>query len=175
MRIGIFADAHDHRDNICRAVAEFNRRDCQLVIFAGDFVSTFAIPPLRQLRCPLVASFGDNEGNKTGIRGGIRIIGKVFEPPFCLRAADGTRIAVTHQWELLGGIVDDCEVVIFGHTHKPCIQRDAAGRLLINPGETSGWTYRRPSVVVLETATMEAEILWLPELGAPPDDGEDSR
>ena len=35
MRIGVFADAHDHIDNVRRAVIEFNRRGCGLVIFAG--------------------------------------------------------------------------------------------------------------------------------------------
>ena len=60
MKIGIFADTHDHLDNLRAAVAEFNRRECDLVLFAGDLVSTFAIPPLRKLKCRLIASFGDN-------------------------------------------------------------------------------------------------------------------
>ena len=85
MRIGIFADSHDHLDHLRAAVAEFNRRECQLVLFAGDFVSTFAIPPLRKLNCRLLASFGDNEGNKLGICGGMQIIGEVGEPPFGVR------------------------------------------------------------------------------------------
>ena len=64
MRIGVFADTHDHLDNIRRAVEYFNRAECEYVIFAGDFVSTIAVPPLRNLTCPLVGCFGDNEGNK---------------------------------------------------------------------------------------------------------------
>ena len=54
MRIGIFADSHDHLNYIRRAVELFNQRECELVVFAGDLVSTFAIPPLRKLNCPLV-------------------------------------------------------------------------------------------------------------------------
>ena len=30
MIIGLFADTHDHLDNIRRSVAEFNRRNCEL-------------------------------------------------------------------------------------------------------------------------------------------------
>lgn len=159
MRIGVFADTHDHLDNIRRAVEEFNRRECELVVFAGDFVSTFAIPPLRQLNCRLVASFGDNEGNRVGIRGGMQIIGEVGDPPFGFRTPDGVRILVTHQLELLRGMTEGSDVIIYAHTHKPSIRRDASGRLLLNPGETSGWTYRRPSVAILETDPLEAEIL----------------
>lgn len=164
MRIGIFADVHDHLDHCRSAVEEFNRRECALVVFAGDFVSTFVIPVLRGLNCRLVGCYGDNEGNKVGLAGGLRIVGTVGEPPLGFRAADGTRIVVTHQYELLRGDVDGADVVIFGHTHKPSIDRDAAGRLFINPGETSGWTYRRPTIALLDTAAREAEIIALPAM-----------
>lgn len=161
MLIGIFADTHDHLDNIRRAVAEFNRRQCELAVFAGDFVSTFAIPPLRKLNCRLVASFGDNEGNKVGLRGGLEIVGEVSEPPFGFSTADGTKILVTHQLELLKGQEEGSDVVIYAHTHRPRVHRDQCGRLWINPGETSGWTYRKPSIAVLDSSVMEAKIISL--------------
>ncbi|MFV2066697.1 MAG: metallophosphoesterase [Pirellulales bacterium] len=161
MLIGLFADTHDHLDNLRLAVARFNQLRCELVIFAGDFVSTFAIPPLRKLNCPLVASFGDNEGNKRGIRGGLRIVGEVAEPPFGFRAADGTRILVTHQRELLRGMEEGADVIIYAHTHRPSIVRDASDRLWINPGETSGWTYGQPSIALLNTSAMRAEVIEL--------------
>jgi putative phosphoesterase len=161
MLIGIFADAHDHLDNLRRAVALFNDRGCDLVVFAGDLVSTFAIPPLRRLNCPLVASFGDNEGNKLGIYGGMQIIGPIGEPPFCVRCEDGTRLLITHQRERLRGEVDGVDVVIYAHTHRPRIGRDDQGRLWINPGETSGWTFGDPTVVLLETETHRAELVRL--------------
>ncbi len=164
MRIGVFADIHDHLDHARAAIEEFNRRECELVVFAGDFVSTFVVPVLRGLRCRLVGCFGDNEGNKVGLAGGLRIVGTVGEPPLGFRAADGTRIVVTHQLELLRDDYEGADVVVFGHTHKPSVRRDEVGRLFVNPGETSGWTYRRPSVAILETEPCDAEIVWLPPL-----------
>lgn len=161
MLVGIFADTHDHLDNIRIAVAEFNAARCELAVFAGDFVSTFAIPPLRKLQCPLVGCFGDNEGNKLGLTGGLRIIGVVGEPPLCYRAADGTRFLMGHMHRQLRDMSGDFEVAVYGHTHRPSISRDDEGRLWINPGETSGWTFGTPSVALLDTATMNAEILWL--------------
>lgn len=164
MRVGIFADTHDHLDNIRLAVAEFNRRECEVVLFAGDLVSTFAIPPLRKLNCPMIASFGDNEGNQVGIRGGMQIIGEIGDPPFCSRLGDGTRVLITHQRELIREPVDGVHVIVYAHTHKPRIHRDHASRLWINPGETSGWTYRNPSIAILDTKSMDAEIIWLKDV-----------
>ncbi len=168
MRIGIFADTHDHLDHIRLAVEQFNRLECELVVFAGDFVSTFAIPPLRKLNCPMIAAFGDSEGNRDGIRAGMRIIGEVGVPPFGFRTADGTKILLTHHYDLVKNVVDGADVVIYSHTHRPSIQRDSHGILYINPGETCGWTYRKPSIALLETSTMEADIVDLPAMASPP-------
>ena len=164
MRIGIFADAHDHVDNVRRAVAEFNRSGCELVVFAGDFVSPIVIPPLRKLHCPVLACFGDNEGNRTGIVGGMRIIGSVGDPPFGFKTPDGIRILVTHTLEMLRGRIEGCDVVISAHSHRSGITSDDDSRIFINPGETSGWTYRKPSVAILNTNPLEASLVSLPEL-----------
>ncbi len=161
MIIGVFADTHDHLENIRRCVAHFNQRRCDLVVFAGDLVSTFAVPPLRELSCPLVASFGDNEGNKIGIRGGMEIIGEIHDPPFGYCAADGTRLLITHQLELLRHDYAGSDVVIFAHTHRPLIRRDGQGRLFLNPGEAIGWTYGQATVAQLDTVSMQAEIVEL--------------
>jgi putative phosphoesterase len=170
MRIGIFADAHDHVDNVRRAVREFNRAGCEQVIFAGDFVSPIVVPPLRKLGCPMIACFGDSDGNKVGITGGMRIIGEVGEAPFGIRLRDGTRILLAHALEDVRELIDGADVVIFAHTHRPVIQRDAKGRLLVNPGETSGWTYRKPSIAIVDTQPLEARIINLPEMPPIPED-----
>ena len=163
MRIGIFADAHDHVDNVRRAVVEFNRAGCELVVFAGDFCSPIVVPPLRKLNCPVLACFGDNDGNRTGIAGGMRIVGDLGEPPFGFRTPDGVRVLVTHVPQDLRGLTEGGDVIIHAHSHRAGIERDSAGRLLVNPGETSGWTYRKPSIAVLNTDPLEARLIFLPE------------
>lgn len=159
MRVGIFADSHDHLDNLRLAVTHFNETGCELVLFAGDLVSTFAVPPLRRLRCPFIGCFGDNEGNKVGLLAGFSFVGQMDEPPVRFTASDGTRFVVCHMQRQLRGQPDDWDIAIFGHTHKPRIQTDDCGRLLINPGETSGWTFGRPTVVLLETTTRRTEVI----------------
>lgn len=164
MRIGVFGDTHDHVDNVRRAVYHFNAEKCEAVLFVGDFVSPLVVPSLRKLKCPMLACFGDSDGNKTGIAGGMRIVGQVGEPPFCYQAPDGTRILITHIPEMVRGVDDDCQVVVSSHTHKPSIRKDEEGRLYLNPGETGGWVYRRPTIAILETNPLEARIIKLPEM-----------
>ncbi len=159
MRIGIFADTHDHLGNIRLAVERFNAAQVELVLFAGDLVSTFCVPPLRNLQARIVACYGDNEGNKVGLQSGFRIVGQLSEPPVYLTTDDGTRFVLTHMKRQLRGLDADYDIAVFGHTHKPRIERDHQGRLLINPGETSGWTFGRPTIVLLETSTREATIV----------------
>ena len=163
MLIGIFADSHDHLDHIRKAVEVFNNAGCELVVFAGDLVSSFAVPPLRALNCKVIACFGDNEGNKTGVAAGMKIIGSLGEPPFGFKTADGKRVLLAHMDRSLRDMGGEFDVAIYAHTHKPSITHDEQGRLFINPGETSGWSYGKPSVALLDTRTMEARIVWLNE------------
>lgn len=159
MRIGIFADSHDHLENIRLAVEYFNRTACEYVVFAGDLVSTMAVPPLRKLACPFVGCFGDNEGNRTGLLGGIRIVGTLAVPPFGFRAPDGTRFIIAHRYAELKGVGGEFDVAVYAHTHRPRIHCDDLGRLHVNPGETSGWTFGRPTVAVLDTAGLQAQVI----------------
>ena len=161
MLIGIFADSHDHLDNLRLAVQRFNEAHCDVVLFAGDLVSTFAVPPLRKLLCPLVGCFGDNEGNKSGLLAGFSIVGVLGEPPFCYAAPDGTRFLLAHMERQFRGAEGDFDVAVYAHTHRPGVSRDERGRLFINPGETSGWTFGRPTVVLFDTKTMQANIVEL--------------
>jgi putative phosphoesterase len=168
MRVGLFADTHDHLANIRLAVERFNEAECELVLFAGDLVSTFAVPPLRRLKCPFVGCFGDNEGNKVGLLAGFTLVGRIGEPPVRFTAADGTRFIICHMQRQLRGQADDWDIALFGHTHKPRVVHDDRGRLLINPGETSGWTFGRPTIALLDTATRAVEIVSL----APSNEGQ---
>jgi putative phosphoesterase len=166
LRVGIFADVHDHLDNLRRAVEEFNRRRCEVVLFAGDLVSTFATPPLRKLNCPFVGCFGDNEGNRVGLRSGMRIIGRLEEAPVRYTSPDGMRFVLVHMLSQARELSEPYDVLVYGHTHKPIIRRDEAGHLLVNPGETSGWTFGRPTIAMLDTRTMEVELVELITLAA---------
>jgi predicted phosphodiesterase len=98
----------------------------------------------------------------------MRIIGPVGYPPFGVRTADGLQILVAHTSDQVREMVDGARVVICAHTHKPAVQTDSSGVLFVNPGETSGWTYRKPTIGVLETNPLSARIISLPEMAPAP-------
>ncbi|MEZ6068394.1 MAG: YfcE family phosphodiesterase [Planctomycetaceae bacterium] len=157
----MFADVHDHLDNLRRAVAVFNAEQCETVLFAGDLVSTFAVPPLRKLECPFVGCYGDNEGNKPGLQAGFSIVGRLEEAPLRWTSSDGLRFVLVHMQRQLRELPADVDydVAICGHTHRPAVGCDERGKLLLNPGEVSGWTFGAPTVMLFETTTREARIV----------------
>ena len=158
------ADIHDNVDNLRHAINLFNSYPCDMILLAGDFVSPLVVPSMRKLCCPVIACFGDNDGNRQGIAGGMRIVGTLGYPPFCHKTRDGVRILMAHQLEDVRDCIDEADVVVFAHTHRPSVAKDRRGRLFINPGEVSGWMFRRPTVAILDTQSRDVEILNLPEM-----------
>ena len=71
MLLGIIADTHDNLDAIENAVDIFNREKVDLVIHAGDFVAPFTVRKFRGLDCKFIGIFGNNDGEKEGLRKGI--------------------------------------------------------------------------------------------------------
>jgi putative phosphoesterase len=43
MKIGLISDTHDNVENIRKAIKEFNDRNVDLVLHAGDFASPIAV------------------------------------------------------------------------------------------------------------------------------------
>ena len=118
MRIGIFADSHDHLHHMRLAVNRFHQKQCDYAILAGDLVSTIVVPSLHSLECPLIGCFGDNEGNRLGIQSRLSIVSKLFgEPPVFFQADDGTRFVISHMERQLRDNRELFDVTIYGYTH----------------------------------------------------------
>ena len=164
MKIGILADIHDNVDNLRHAIGLFNALECKAVLLAGDFVSPLVVPSMRKLTCQVIACYGDNDGNQTGIAGGMKIVGTLGYAPLCWKSRDGVRFLMAHQLDEVRDCIDGADVVIFGHTHRPSIAKDRHGRWFINPGEVGGWMFRKPTVAMFDTETREGEIMDLPPM-----------
>jgi putative phosphoesterase len=157
--IGILADSHDNLVMVRRAVGLFNDMGCDLVIHAGDFVAPFAAAELRNLGCPVKAVFGNCDGEKAGLARAFKGLGEIREAPLAFSHA-GLRFLLSH----LDGPVNrhittaPCDVIVFGHTHKPLTKRQD-GVLLINPGETGGWLHGKSTVALFDPAGMAVNII----------------
>ena len=159
--IGILSDTHDNLPRVREAVRLFNDAGCDLVIHAGDFVAPFTVDELRNLRAPVKAVYGNCDGEKAGLAKAFRGVGEIQEAPFAFLHG-GVRFVVSHLDAPVGRYVQakTCDVVIFGHTHKPLVER-RDGVLLINPGEAGGWLGGKSTVVLLDPAALTANLITL--------------
>ena len=156
MLVGIMSDSHDNVPKIRRAVQLFEKRGAETVIHAGDFVAPFAVKELAAFKGDIVAVFGNNDGEVTGI---LKVLPQVAQPP--LRTIIGGRVfVITHDLLRLDS-KSGCDVIVHGHTHD--LQIDEGVPLIINPGETGGWLRERSTIVLLDTDTLKPEVIEIPQ------------
>ena len=154
MLVGVISDTHDRLPMIDAALELFAKRGVDAVIHAGDFVAPFAMRRLLTFDAPLHAIYGNNDGERTGLRG-------VFPPlkdgPLFVEL-DGRTVLVHHfiDW-CVPKDVERAEIVITGHTHE-AVCRVERGKLFVNPGECCGWVTGRCTVGILDTTGPAAEI-----------------
>src|SRR5688500_8615983 len=120
MKLGVLSDSHDNVPNVKKAVALFQAEGVERVIHAGDFVAPFAIPPLGELPCQVVAVLGNNDGEKAGLHRRFEAIGGTLEPKMATLTVGERRIAVVHEPEPVEALAASglFDMVIYGHTHQ---------------------------------------------------------
>ena len=157
MKLGVMSDSHDNVPNIERAVALFNETGVDLVVHAGDFIAPFAIDPLADLNCRVVGVFGNNDGERVGLSRRFEAVGEIH-PNLANVSIGGRKVAVMHYPELAIPIAESggYDIVVYGHTHDIDIRKGTS--LLLNPGETGGWTTGRSTVSIVDLETLEATI-----------------
>ncbi len=166
MKLGVMADSHDNVPMVRRAVELFRRREVDLVIHAGDFVAPFAVAPLAELDCRVVAVFGNNDGERVVLAKKFEAIGEVH-PNLAEAELGGRRIAAMHYPELAVPIAASglYDLVIYGHTHEIDVRRvetaapERPVTVVLNPGEIGGWLTGRSTAAVVELEEMEVEIV----------------
>lgn len=152
MKIGLIADTHDNLPLIKKAVELFNKCKAGFVLHAGDFIAPFSVKPLFDLACRWKGVLGNNDGEVQGL---VRISkGNISRQPLVLQLG-GLKITLVHEYRKA-----DTDVIVFGHTHTPHIEKQGK-QLLVNPGEASGWVTGKSSVALLDLETLSAEILYL--------------
>ncbi len=152
-KIGIISDTHDNLPKIKKAVEIFNKEEVNFVLHAGDIVAPFSIEKLVDLKCDWRAVFGNNDGEKEGLKK--RSNNKVLEPPIKIKLG-GKKILLTHDLQKVRDL-EDAEIVIFGHTHEKKYYKEG-GRFFINPGEAGGWLKGESTICILSLPLQKVEF-----------------
>lgn len=154
MLIGVLADTHDRLDRIDAALSLFARHNVEAVIHAGDLVAPFAARRLRRYDGPLHVIYGNNDGERDGLK---EVLTEIQDGP--LKIELGGRALLVHhaiEWCAPDDIAR-ADVIIGGHTHVAAT-RTESGRLYLDPGECCGWVTGRCTVAILDTREPSAQI-----------------
>jgi putative phosphoesterase len=162
MLIGVLSDIHDNLGNLHKALAIFEDRGVQALIFCGDFCSP--IPPrvmAGEFKGDVHCVFGNGDGDRFAMLNAantqypnLKLHGEYAELEF-----EGVKVAVTHYPFYARALArtGDYQAVFSGHTHETRQER-IGGCLWVNPGEILGWK-GKASCAVYDTAANAVEIV----------------
>ncbi len=171
MKVGLVSDTHGWFDpRLCNKLAGVDR-----IVHAGDVGSLDVLDEL-SLIAPVVAVKGNIDPESLGLPlsmkfccGGIQIevLHALPEPQAWLegvarrvRVSDSDRI---RRDRFLSSFHPSTRVVVFGHTHQPCLAR-LGNKLFINPGSAGKKRFRLPrccAMMTLSVRGVEVKILTL--------------
>jgi hypothetical protein len=164
MIVGIMADTHDRLSSVDKAVKVLNDRKVELVLHAGDYIAPFVIPHFKPLKAKLIGVFGNNDGEKNGLKKKFKEINAEVHGNFAHVDVDGLKIALLHgsEEELLKSLINvqSHDVIIHGHTHEAKTYRKGK-TLIVNPGEVCGYLTEKSTIAILDSQTREVEIVEL--------------
>jgi len=156
MKIGIISDTHDAFLEIQSAITFFKANNVEAIIHAGDFTTKESALEFLNTKIPFYGVLGNVDQTIDGPREISR--GSIKEPPYTLVLGDKSFIIVhdtnTIDLDKESLVVD---VIVCGNTHKALIEPKNRA-LMINPGEGCGTNTGKPTVALLDTETMNAEI-----------------
>ncbi|MBI5831396.1 MAG: metallophosphoesterase [Armatimonadetes bacterium] len=160
MKVGILADSHDHLHALRAAARTMLTAGVEHIIWAGDFVAPFALPPIQSVRVPVTGVLGNNDGERLFLARRFAEFGWELQPKFAFPTLGTVRFAVHHEQEPVDALAHSglYDVVVYGHTHELDVRR-VGDALVINPGETCGWLTGSATCVVLELESLEPTVV----------------
>ncbi|HTX61048.1 MAG TPA: metallophosphoesterase [Methanobacterium sp.] len=155
------SDSHDNLKAIKKAVKYFNSQNVDLVLHAGDLISPFTAQEFLKLKSPLLAVYGNNDGEREGLRQAYQNI--CYLEDFKEISIENRQIALIHGAN--PAIVDALsrsdkyDMVIRGHSHQMSVKNDET--LTINPGEVCGYLTGDKTVILMDPEDLSYEVKFL--------------
>lgn len=126
MNIGILSDSHLKSDYTKDVIDFLKSQDCQYLVHAGDLCVEKNLQLLEESNLSYVAVFGNNDRSLLSLASKYNIKNE----PYYFKIKD-IKFKLMH---LPYHMTPDCDVLIFGHTHK--FESDYKNKtLFLNPGE----------------------------------------
>ena len=116
MKIALMSDSHDNLNALKRAVEFCNQQKVEAVLHAGDLIAPFVNRVLKELKAPLTIVFGNNDGEKNGLRQVFQ--NRIFEPPHVVTLSN-RRVLMLHDPILMHDLEQSShyDLILYGHLH----------------------------------------------------------
>lgn len=158
MKVLITSDSHDRWDHLTTAVEKGNEAGCEVMLFAGDFISPPGLSILGMFKGDVHFIWGNNEGEKVGLTRkidameNVTLHGDVFEEEM-----GGLKFYMNHYPEIVRNAAESgkYDVCVYGHDHTYHEETLENNTVLLNPGEVQGFASGTPTCMVFDTATKE--------------------
>jgi len=158
------SDAHDSIQGVRDALRIFLSKKVDLILFAGDMIGSGNCYTFEGFGIPIKLVFGNNDGDRVGLAREFARVGGEYLGDFGEIEAGGLKIALMHGTEepLVRAVVASqlYDVVVRGHNHHAEVTRHGK-TLLVNPGEIWGYFTGHSSIAILDTASLNVEIIEL--------------
>lgn len=159
MLLGVISDTHDRTPVIKQAVTMFNAKKVAAVLHCGDFVAPFALIPFMELKCPFYAVFGNNDGEREGLKKLFAANGWALnDRPWGLELF-GYKITMLHEPALVKSLVEGGseDLIVYGHTHEAGFEKNKK-TIVVNPGEACGWVKGISTIAFVDMVKRECAI-----------------
>jgi putative phosphoesterase len=161
MLVGIMSDTHDNLLAIDMAVHKLREKGVGIILHAGDIVAPFVVPILARSGAKVYAVYGNNDGERAGLHKKFKEIGELQGEVAVVDLGD-KKAAVYHGNERAISEALICcgsyDIVALGHSHTPLIEKRGM-TLVVNPGECCGYLSGKRSIAIVDTETMDAQIM----------------
>ena len=157
MLAAVVADSHDNVPMIERAVEVIAQRGAEVLFHAGDFVAPFAAKAWAEFGGPIMAVFGNNDGERAGL---LKVVPNLHDGPHLFEVG-GRKVLLSHrEGDMTEDLLAQADLVVAGHTHRSEIgERD--GAVFVNPGEVGGWVTGRGTVALVNLEALAVELVEL--------------
>jgi len=163
MKIAIISDIHDNFHNLVLFLRQVRKYDAKKIICLGDFVNNGIAKILASSDIPVVAIWGNNDGDKVAITK--TSLSKQSNMTIGFGTYDflkinNRKIFITHYPLLAKPMAKsgDFDAIFYGHNHKKNMDK-INNCIIVNPGEISAHKTGIASFAIYDTETNNAEII----------------
>ncbi len=160
MIVGVTGDTHNNLKNIKEICSIFNENRTDLVFHTGDISLPKSLLAFKDLKCPLIAVFGNNDiGEKKDLlKAALEFKCEIHEEPFFV-SLNNKKFVILHHPDLINNdLVLQNHFIFHGHTHR--YRKEIIEECTIyNPGECAGMMKGKNQIGILDLSSSKIKTL----------------